>query len=114
MTGRPTGSPGAWRRSFLLGAGIVAIIGAVTAVDAWSRGAWQAWLTPALLFAGSSALVQAHHHQRAVLDLPPADGEESFRRRQALRRRHGRLESAWGAVALAAMVLAFVLPALLD
>lgn len=106
-------APGSFRRSLLWGFWITAAVAVITLVDVVMRQAWTGLVAPAMLAVAMVGLYRSHHHQQALDDLPPADGEASFRRRQAARRRHERSELAWGLAALMAWVGAFGLPVLL-
>lgn len=89
------------------------LVAGITLVDVVVRGNWTGLVTPVLLGAAAWMLSRTHHHQRAVLDLPPADGEDSFRRRQAARQIHERAELAWSVATLAALAGAFIVPVVL-
>lgn len=106
-------SPGSYRRSFLWGFWSIMLVAAVTLVDTVVRGNWIGLVTPLLLALAGGMLSRTHHHQQAVLELPPADGEDSFRRRTAAKQAHERAELAWSVATLVALAAAFVVPALL-
>lgn len=106
-------APGSFRRSLLWGFWITAAVALVTLVDVVMRQAWTGLAAPAMLAIAMLGLHRSHHHQQALDELPPADGETSFRRRQAARQQHERSELAWGVAALLAWVGAFALPTLL-
>lgn len=106
-------TPGTYRRSFLWGFWSIILIAAVTLVDVVVRQAWGSLLTPAMLLVAAWTLSRTHEHQQAVAALPPADGEDSFRRRLAAKRVHERAELAWGLTTLALLLTALFSPALL-
>lgn len=105
--------PGSYRRSFLWGFWSIILIAVITLVDVVMRQAWVSLLTPVLLLGAAWTLSRSHEHQKAVAALPPADGEDSFRRRLAARHVHDRAELAWGLTTLALLMAALLAPALL-
>lgn len=106
--------PGAYRRTFLWGFWSIILIAVVTLVDVVLRQAWPALVTPALLCLAAWMLSRTHFHQQAVADLPPADGEASFRHRKAAVKAHERAELVWGLATLAALVAALASPLVLS
>ncbi len=106
--------PGSYRRSFLWGFWSIIVVAAVTLVDVVLRQAWPSLITPVLLVLAAWMLSRTHHHQQAVADLPPADGEASFRQRSDARDMHERAELVWGVATLAALVAAIASPMLLS
>lgn len=110
---RQPSSPGAFRRSMLWGFWFTAVVVVVITVDAVMRRDWVALAAPGILVVAMVGLKRSHDHQRALQDLAPADGEDSWRRRAAAKRHHERAELVWGLTALGAFVAAIIVPGLL-
>jgi len=89
------------------------LVAGITLVDVVVRSNWAGLATPVLLGAAGWMLSRTHHHQRAVLELPPADGEDSFRRRQDAKQTHERAELAWSLATITALTGAFIAPVVL-
>jgi hypothetical protein len=103
-------APGSYRRTFLWGFWVTAIVLVITLVDSILRRSWPGLATPAMLGLALLGLERSHHHQRELANLPEADGEASWQRREQARRTNERAEVGWGLLSLGAWVGAFVAP----